>query len=205
MRGKCGGEDGELLHTKNRRCSVSTYQNGSPDTKVKHTHNSLTAMYNLLAELDLGLGQVALHHILCTCAKCIKQRNKKPWALNVGPNPQPLYASNTECDMRPIFHGLNDWGIVELKPTSNGEHKEDLQVAQNIVLESLEKLSWVKCRRAMLQPSPLKIQKVMGTTMLLDSEVTHTHLSSKHHLLNLIHLLLLMNELLLWMHNISIW
>jgi hypothetical protein len=161
--------------TKKRRCSVSPrYQNGSPDTKVKHTRNSLTAMYNLLAEPDLGLDQVAFNrHILCTCAKCIKQMNKKPWALNVEPNLQPLYASSTECDMRPIFHGLNDWGIIELKPASNGEHKEDLHVPQNIVLESLEKLSWVKCRRAMLQPSPLKqIQKVMGT-MLLDSEVIH--------------------------------
>jgi hypothetical protein len=134
MRGECSGEDAELLHTKKRKYSDSRYENGSPDTKVKHTCNSLTAMYNLRANLDCGLGQVALHCILCTCTKCIKQTNKKPWAQKVELNIQPLYASSTEYDMRPIFHGLNDWCIIELKPASNGEHEEYLHVAQNIVL-----------------------------------------------------------------------
>jgi hypothetical protein len=41
--------------------------------------------------------------------------------------------------MWPIFHGLNEWHINELKPASNGENKEDLHVTQDNVLESLGK------------------------------------------------------------------
>ena len=41
--------------------------------------------------------------------------------------------------MWPIFHGLNDWHIVKVKPAAKGDHKEDLHTAQDIVLESLVK------------------------------------------------------------------
>jgi hypothetical protein len=41
--------------------------------------------------------------------------------------------------MWPIFHGLNDWRIIEVKPATKGDHKEDLHAAQDVVLESLVK------------------------------------------------------------------
>jgi hypothetical protein len=39
--------------------------------------------------------------------------------------------------MWPIFHGFNDWRVIEVKPACNSEHEEDLHAAQDIVLESL--------------------------------------------------------------------
>jgi hypothetical protein len=41
--------------------------------------------------------------------------------------------------MWPIFHGLNDWRVIEVKPATKGEHKEDLHANQDVVLESLVK------------------------------------------------------------------
>jgi hypothetical protein len=32
--------------------------------------------------------------------------------------------------MWPIFHELNDWCIIEVKPATKGDHKEDLHTAQ---------------------------------------------------------------------------
>jgi hypothetical protein len=103
--------------------------------KSKHTHDGLTAMYNLRADPDLGLGKIALRRIPCACSNCIKQ-TKKPWALNVKPKLQPQYTQNRECKMWPIFHGLNDWRIIEVKPATKGDHEEDLHAAQDVVLES---------------------------------------------------------------------
>jgi hypothetical protein len=90
-------------------------------------------MYNLWAGPDLGLGRIALRPIpcACACAKCIEQMNK-PWA-------RPRYSQNTESEMWPIFHGLNDWRIIEVKQTTKGDHDEDLHATQDMVLESLVK------------------------------------------------------------------
>jgi hypothetical protein len=38
--------------------------------------------------------------------------------------------------MWPISHGLNYWCIIEVKPATKGDHKEDLHAAQDIVLEN---------------------------------------------------------------------
>jgi hypothetical protein len=105
---------------------------------LKHTHDGLTAMYNLRADPDLGLGRIALRRIPCACSKCTEQTNK-PWALNVKPELQPRYSQNKECKMWPIFHGLNDWRIIKVKPATKGDHEEDLHTTQDIVLESLVK------------------------------------------------------------------
>jgi hypothetical protein len=40
--------------------------------------------------------------------------------------------------MWPIFHVLNDWCIIEVKPaTKKGDHKDNLHAPQDVVLESL--------------------------------------------------------------------
>jgi hypothetical protein len=106
--------------------------------KSKHTHDGLPAMYNLPADLDIGLIRIALRRIPCACSKCIEQTNK-PWALNVKQELQPRYSQNSEREMWPIFHGLNDWRIVQVKPATKGDHEEDLHAAQDVVLESLVK------------------------------------------------------------------
>jgi hypothetical protein len=106
--------------------------------KSKHTYNGLTVMYNLRADPDLGVGRIALRRIPCACSKCTEQTNK-PWALNVKLELQPRYSQNTECEMGPIFHGLNDWRIIEVKPATKEDHEEDFHAAQDIVLESLVK------------------------------------------------------------------
>jgi hypothetical protein len=111
---------------------------GAQIPKSKHTHDGLTDMYNLRADPDLGLGWIALRPIPCACSKCIEQTNK-PWALNVKPELHPRYSQNMECEMWPIFYGLNDWRIIEVKPATKGDHEEDLHAVQDIVLESLVK------------------------------------------------------------------
>jgi hypothetical protein len=41
--------------------------------------------------------------------------------------------------MWPIFHGLNDWRIVQVKPATKGDQGEDLYAAQDVVLKGLVK------------------------------------------------------------------
>jgi hypothetical protein len=49
--------------------------------------------------------------------------------------------------MWPIFHGLNDWRIVQVKPATKGDQGEDLHAAQDVVLKGLVKAMIVGGKR----------------------------------------------------------
>ena len=67
--------------------------------------------YNIRADPDLGLGQIALRRIPCACTGCLAQL-AKPWQPNIAVSEQPRYKTGN-CELAPIFaDGLNDWHIT---------------------------------------------------------------------------------------------
>jgi len=74
--------------------------------------------HNVVGDPDLGPMKVAVRRVACACKGC-SDRLERPWVMDVNlhPSDQPRYKGHcTECDLWPIFGGLNDWRIVSLVP-----------------------------------------------------------------------------------------
>ena len=72
---------------------------GGLDTKKGETHNGIMAMYNLCADHELQLGQVAVRRIPCACLPCMAQL-KTPI--------KEQYSDSTNCEWYSIFEGFNE-------------------------------------------------------------------------------------------------
>ena len=72
--------------------------------------------YNVLGDSDLGFGVVAVRLIPCPCNGC-DERLKRAWDPNIkDPKLQPRYQGDCiECELWPIFKGLNNWKIIQLQ------------------------------------------------------------------------------------------
>ena len=90
--------------------------------------NGLSAMYNLRADPELGVGKIAVRRIPCACDGCLERFNL--------PIDKRYKGSSTECKYYPIYLGTNDWKEVLLTPRKDCPD-EDLEEAKMIVLDSL--------------------------------------------------------------------
>jgi hypothetical protein len=59
-----------------------------------------------------------------------------PWKPSVEPIEQDRYQQNEECSLWKVFAGLNDWLIVDLRPTS-GTDLDDIQESCYDVIKGL--------------------------------------------------------------------
>jgi hypothetical protein len=117
--------------------NVTFKAKGLPDD-TNHSH-----CYNIRADWELGLAFVAMRRIPCACEACLEQL-KQPWDAKLKRDEQPRYEKgNKNCELWPIFEGLNDWHIVEL---SRGPAKvtaldklaqEELFEAQDTILNGI--------------------------------------------------------------------
>jgi hypothetical protein len=98
-------------------------------------HSGLLARYNLRTDPELGVGRAALRRIPCSCLACREQMSKA-WQPRVEPINQERYQQNVDCSLWNVFLGLNDWLIVDLRPTSNTD-MDDVQEACYDVIEGL--------------------------------------------------------------------
>jgi hypothetical protein len=101
----------------------------------KGTHSGLLARYNIRTDPDLGVGRAALRRIPCSCLACRNQLSK-PWKPNVDAIEQDRYRQEKECTLWNVFLGLNDWLIVDLRPTA-GTDMDEVQEACYDVIEGL--------------------------------------------------------------------
>jgi hypothetical protein len=81
--------------------------------------------YNIRADPDLGLGQIALRRIPCACAGCLAQL-EKPWQPNVAASEQPRYKTGN-CELAPIFRDdLNAWHITYVRQETGEDSSGEL-------------------------------------------------------------------------------
>jgi hypothetical protein len=105
---------------------------------TKHSH-----CYNIRVDWELGLACVAMMRIPCACEACLEQL-KQPWDAKLEHENLPQYAKGSkECELWPIFEGLNDWHLVELSrvPAKIAAleklAQEELFEAQNTILNGI--------------------------------------------------------------------
>jgi hypothetical protein len=114
-----------------RLCNLKMTAVGLP----KGTHSGLLARYNLRTDPDLGVSRAAVRRIPCSCHACWIQL-MTPWKPSIEPIEQDRYRQNQECSLWNVFLGLNDWLIVDLRPTS-GTDLDDIQESCYDVIEGL--------------------------------------------------------------------
>jgi hypothetical protein len=109
---------------------------GFPASKM--TRSRLRSMYNIRANLNLGMGKIALRRIPCTCHACAEQI-RAPWLVNTKLRDQPRYQSSVNCHWWPSFDGLNDWTVASLVPGKKGKDNDsdDIFEAQNLFLDAM--------------------------------------------------------------------
>jgi hypothetical protein len=102
----------------------------------KGTHTGLLARYNLQTDPDLKVGHAALQHIPSQCLTCCNQLSKA-WQPNIEAILQDRYRQNKECRLRNVFLGLNDWFIVDLRPTATTSLDDAQKACYDDVIKGL--------------------------------------------------------------------
>ena len=90
--------------------------------------NGLSAMYNICADLELGVGKIAVCRIPCACNGCLSQLKLPIYKRYVG--------ACTECKYHSVFFWTNNWRLIELQPKESCPDKE-LEEVKTIVLDAM--------------------------------------------------------------------
>ena len=123
-------------HVHNDKNSIPSIHPKTTQGWLSYGHGKIGIRhhYNFRADPKLPLGQVAARRIPCACEACINQL-KEPWIPNEVFQNQPRYkGGNKQCVYWPIFHGLNDWLLIDIVDKQSIDDVNENSIVENALV-----------------------------------------------------------------------
>jgi hypothetical protein len=98
----------------------------------KGIHSGYLARNNLWTDPDLGVDHAVVRRIPYPCLACQNQLSKA-WQPNIEAILQDHYRQNQKCRLWNVFLGLNNWLIVDLRPTATINLDEVQEACYNVI------------------------------------------------------------------------
>ena len=104
----------------------------------------ISVMYNFRLDPDMDIEKIAIRRIPCACNGYLEQLNSV-WKTGIVDKEQGSYKTSDRCEMKKIFDGVNDWQVVKLETSKNGDIYES-DLAKEILHKIESRMSEIKMK-----------------------------------------------------------